>query len=324
MVGRLRLAVVLAALAVSGPAFAQTGTDVTGSGDASATAGDDSAAPVNTATTVPKAGLTNQGAAAPATAAATESESDVLETPGQTYYFLGAYYRGTIVPQFMVNLFVDEGATFYTNSVGLQLDIRKDHFSLMPKLNVTEYGFDPVLFLQKGKNASDAGNWSMVHSTLWGIYGGLDLLWSVPISKKGYVDFEYGLGVGIGFLFGNLYDTWVTTDSSHPGWYSKKSSSGTVYYQCETTGPAGCNASNHSGSKVGEEKIGTYPGHTEPNWFGGGSVPGMFIDFTLPVLGLRFKPIKALELRTNIGFSLTGFFWNLSGYFGFEPLLKKK
>ena len=38
-------------------------------------------------------------------------DTDVTEKPGKTYYFIGARYRGTIVPKFLLNMFVDEGGS---------------------------------------------------------------------------------------------------------------------------------------------------------------------------------------------------------------------
>src|SRR5262245_41118290 len=51
---------------------------------------------------------------------------DVTETPGKNYMFVGLRYRGNLIPQFMINMFVDEGATVYTNMIGVEFDLRKD------------------------------------------------------------------------------------------------------------------------------------------------------------------------------------------------------
>src|SRR6185295_9485013 len=85
-----------------------------------------------------------------ANATTEEKITDVLENKGQSYYFAGLNYRMNIVPSFLIQLFVDQGPnTVVTSTVGLSLDVRKDHFSIVPGINFTEYGFDPVLFLQK-------------------------------------------------------------------------------------------------------------------------------------------------------------------------------
>ncbi len=265
-----------------------------------------------------------------ANASTEEKITDVLENKGQSYYFLGVNYRFTIVPQFMVNLFVDEGATFTTNTIGLSFEVRKDHFSIIPGINYTDMGFDPVLFLQKGKDATDPGNWGVVHSTLKAIYVTVDLLWSVPIAKGGQVDFEFGFSAGLGGVFGDLYNTWVSTSSAAGGPQFASKSAGT-FYQCNQTPdastgispgngtlPDGCNTGNHQNATM--SKTGAGAGYREPNWFNspGGSVPTVFPWLSLPILGFRFKPIKELEMRLNGGFSITGFFFNFAAYYGFE------
>ncbi|HEX7602977.1 MAG TPA: hypothetical protein VF316_15275, partial [Polyangiaceae bacterium] len=155
---------------------------------------------------------TTTGAAAASTPTTTgsvatdtgEKITDVDEKPGKSYYFIGAHYRGTYIPKAMVNLFVDEGASFYSNNVGLEIEIRKDNFSLIPALSYVEYGFDPVLFLEKGKDPGNVGNWSSISSSLKAIYATLDVLWSTNLDSKKRWAFEYGMGLGVGVIFGNL------------------------------------------------------------------------------------------------------------------------
>src|SRR5438445_1944706 len=121
-----------------------------------------------TSTTVATGTQANTNANAANANATTEAKAtDVLEDKGQSYYFVGVNYRMNIVPAFIINLFVDEGPnTVLTSTVGIAADIRKDHFSIIPGINFTEYGMDPVLFLRKNKAASDPGDWGLVHTTL--------------------------------------------------------------------------------------------------------------------------------------------------------------
>ena len=238
---------------------------------------------------------------------------DVREEPLKTYLFIGARYRGTIVPAFIQNLFVEGGKTIYSNTVGVELDIRKDGFSLIPALSYTEYGTDDILFKQK--NTSDIpGNYSMANSSLKSVYATADLLWSTPISKQ--LSFEYGAGFGVGVVFGDLVTNWVF--QSPNGTLSDEQGRKWALCQTEADG-AGCNRREHQNSDVA--KVGRY---TEPSWFSGGSKPVFFPWIALPQLGLRYKPIKQFEGRFGLGFSLTGFWFGLSGAYGLEQKPKEK
>jgi hypothetical protein len=251
-----------------------------------------------------------------ANATTDEKITDVLENKGQSYYFLGANYRITTIPAFMINLFVDQGPTGIVGSstAGLSIDIRKDHFSIVPGINFSKYDLDPTIFTEKGK--SGVGNTTVVNVNMQAIYVTVDLLWSVPIAKQGQVDFEFGFSVGIGGVWGDLYNTWVSDGPTGGTMY--KGQDGTPYYQCVATGPNGCNAAQHQNSTV--NKVGSGKGYREPGWFDSpsGSVPSILPWIELPILGLRFKPIKQLEMRLQTGFSVTGFFFNFAGYYGFE------
>ncbi len=303
------LAVSMSTLLASAVAHAQSPV---GGGDGETTGAAPAGTPAAAPTTTP---------ASTVEAAPVESSSDVTEKDHKTYYFVGARYRGTIIPKFMVNLFVGEGATFYSNMFGIEVDIRKDHFSLIPALNYIEYGFDGTLFFDKsGKGAEgNEGNYSVVHSNLAGIYLTLDLLWSTQIHK--HIDFEYGIGVGVGALFGNIYNNWATKTPQAPGTTTVQSSSGATFYECTAASNAagsGCNPGSHTSPDPAKVN-----GYSEKTWAGGGSVPNIFLHLALPQLGLRIKPVKQMEMRIGGGFSLTGFFFGISGDYGFPESADK-
>jgi hypothetical protein len=98
--------------------------------------------------------------------------------------------------------------------ISLELDIRRNGFSILPAISFTDHGMESTLFLQKGVDPNLAGEWSLVTSALKGMYATVDLLWSVPIAKEWA--FEYGAGVGIGLMFGTLRNEWVTPDPNGP------------------------------------------------------------------------------------------------------------
>jgi len=243
-----------------------------------------------------------------ATPTETASEGDdVFEKAGKTYYFIGLKYTHTIIPKFMINLFVNEGATFHSNAFALTAEIRKDGFSFIPALAYSEYGTDNVLFWQK--NTPDiAANYSMVKSSLKSLGVRADLLWSTKVHKNW--DIEYGLGVGVDFIFGSLANNWVHEDANG----ELSASNGKHYTACKTGDTfIGCNKGDHQNADVA--KVG---GYEESSWANGGSKPNLFPHLAVPQVGVRYKPIKQVEVRGVLGFSLTGFFLGLNVAYGLE------
>jgi len=235
---------------------------------------------------------------------------ETTEDPTKRYYFIGMRYRGDIVPQFMLNIFVNGGKTLYSNSVGAEIDLRHDHFSLIPAITYTEYGTGDIVFEQKGQPESNASNWSVVNSSLKGIYLSADLLWSVPIAN--HWDFEYGAEFGLGFIFGTLENDWVYPTIPN------QQVSPTNYTECQANSTqASCQTGTHSGATVA--KVG---GYNEPSWVNGGSKPNIFPLVNFPQVGFRYKPMKQLESRIGLGFSLTGFWFGLSANYGLEKPTK--
>ncbi|MBP9112145.1 MAG: hypothetical protein KBF88_05015 [Polyangiaceae bacterium] len=233
--------------------------------------------------------------------------NDVTEIRDRTYVYLGLRYRGTILPKFLLNAFVREGATVYQNSIGLEADFRTNNFSIIPSLTYTEFGLGDTLFLEKNKDENFAGNWSNVNSTLKGIFVGADFLWSAKLSRT--LDFEYGVGVGVGVLFGDLETSWVYQNANGP-WVS---SDGTKRFSpCITEGDGiGCRKIEHSNATVA--KVNRYK---EANWFNGGYLPAFLPQLSIPSLGLRFKPHPRFQARLGLGMSLSGFWFGLSANYG--------
>jgi len=237
--------------------------------------------------------------------------SDTREDPSKRYYFFGLRYRGDIIPKFLINAFVDGGATIYSNAVGLELDSRKDGFSTVFGLTLQNYNTGDLLFLQSGKPTT-ANNYSVINSSLNAIYASVDFLWSVPLDIGHHWDFEYGLGVGLGVIFGDLHDNWVYGGPGAAGPYYDPTTN-QHFQQCpNTTVDPACNPVNHSNATVA--KVGNYSEQAGI----AGPKPILFPMVNFPQLGLRYKPVKNFEARLGLGFSLTGFWFGISGDYGLE------
>jgi hypothetical protein len=246
-------------------------------------------------------------ASASTSAASGWDSSDTSEKPGQKYEFIGLRYRGTVIPQFFENLFVDDGGTVYSNAIGIEYERRTDGYSMIPWLTYTDYGMGDTLFLTKGKDQNDPTQYSVVNSGLKAIYLGIDMMWSTPLAE--HWDFEYGFGVGIGAVFGDLHNDWVYGDANG----KLVTSNGIHVSQCPNATVPTCDSGSHMNST--DNKTGNY---VEKNWFNGGGVPVVFPHIAIPQLGIRYKPIKQLVARAQIGFQITGFYFQLSVDYGLE------
>lgn len=254
-----------------------------------------------------------QGAAAaptvpPAANPASSLRFDAVEQDNRTYIYAGVRYRGVLLPKFVLNTVVKEGASVYSNVIGIEADFRTRGVSIIPALSFQEWGMGDTLFLESGKPDSVASNWSLVNSKLMAINATVDVLWSRKLQKN--LDFEYGAGVGLGVAFGSLGVNWTYFDE--PGAY--KTSDGRGMSPCQTevqAGPTGgCTRREHSFAS--EAKVG---GYEEKSWINGGAKPN-FIPWITPQVGLRYRPRPDVVTRLGLGVAPTGIWFGLSGDYG--------
>jgi len=225
-----------------------------------------------------------------------EAGSSPVEDPGKTYYFVGLRYRGVIVPKFMMNLFGDGGRSVYVNGVGPEFVIRKNAFEYDLSAWYAAYSMAPTPF----KASSDGADaWEIVESHVKVLYLTSDFIWSHDFSPE--VAFNYGVGAGFGFVFGDLFRT-----QAHPGPGGGNLSTGDGFVKCD--GPIQndtyCGTDNNH-----------YNGYTEKSWAGGGSKPIIFPWLALQT-GLRYKPVRNFVARLDAGFGTSGFFLGLGGDYG--------
>ena len=218
-----------------------------------------------------------------------EEESSPVEAAGKTYQFVGARYRAIIVPKFVIGLFADGGTTVVAHSGGVEFGIRRDNFEYDFGLWLAGYGMDPTPF----KSTSDGPDaWELVESKIKVLYLTADFLWSHPFSPE--VALNYGMGAGIGLVFGPLY-----RNQAYP-------TGGDNYARCTAPGsphPYCGNDNKH------------YNNFEEPSWADGGSKPILF-PWIAAQTGLRYKPHRRFVGRLDVGFGLSGFFLGVGADYG--------
>ena len=258
------------------------------------------AAATTTETTTATATSTEAATAPTSIPADSVDKNDAREIPGQTYYFVGLRYRHTILPKFLLNLFVDGGPTAVSiPSFGVEAGMRKDGFDVIGALTYSDYSTDRFPF--KGKSEADTA-YELVTSNLKLINATVDFLWSVDFSTK--VAFQYGVTAGVAVVLGDLKRTQAKPASGNaPGDpYSYVPCSGVRDPQA----PAYCDDSNNH-----------YGDYAESSWFNGGKKPNFYAVFG-PMFSLRYKPVHQFVARVDVGFNIfTGFFFGPALNYGF-------
>jgi hypothetical protein len=265
-----------------------------GSGDA-ANAADDADASES-----PKKGdEPEQKGRAEAAVAEAPPNSSPVEEKGKTYYFVGARYRGIVFPAFLENAFASGGRTVYVNAVGPEFAIRRDGFEYNLSPWFAFYNMRDTAF--KGRSDGDT-SWELINANLTLLYLTSDFLWSHSFSPEWSVN--YGLGIGLGFVFGTLHrvQSYPTAPGQNPNDYAKCDGVGQPF-----TVPATATYCDNSNDH--------YNNHSESSWANGGSKPNVFPWFVAQT-GVRFKPSRTIAARLDLGFGTSGFFFGLGGDYG--------
>jgi len=303
MLLRFSLVLCAAALAFSSVAAAQDSYDDPAGGDTGGDVGGDTggvASPDEAASSVDLSDDQHATEEEMGTGAQGRSSTDPFEDPHQEYYFVGAFYRHIIIPEFLLGLFLDEASGSDFPSFGAEFTYRKDGFDIVGSLFLARpEGQGPMR--ASGDPIEDT-EW--VETDLWAVFVSGTFLWSTSFTD--WFAIEYGVGVGLGVVIGDVYRWEAYPDAE--GNYQKCNREGDPNARfCESPGTY---EPNQCGDGTG------HYGCHEGQWSSGGDVPNVVPWLALPHLALRFKPIKQLMMRVEGGFGL-GFFMGASAAYGF-------
>jgi hypothetical protein len=247
---------------------------------------------------------------------------DPSEDPHKAYYFVGLRFRDVILPKFMIDVFGAGGATVNVPSVGAELSYRKNGIEIDSTLSYADYSNGDQGFLFRGKNDGDEA-YERVKSSLKVLYLTVDLLKDIPLDDKGRFSVLIGGGLGFGFVFGDLYRNQVYPRDYAPGaGTAANPSNPTEWSDCPDANALGASQFPIAGTSPprfwcdrSNNHYGTY---SEASWAHGGSKPIIFPWVSIPQISFRYKPMKQLQFRFDTGWSLTGFFFGLSGGYGLQ------
>lgn len=237
--------------------------------------------------------------------------TDPYEDPNKRYFFLGGFYRHHFIPSGMVEIFVQESPSISNPQAGLELTIRRDSFEIIASAWYADFTTEGP-FLANGDPPDDV---EIIDSNLRTVMVGATFLWSTMFND--YIGLEYGLGLGVGYVFGDLVRTEAypsnnggfaacttppaggTAGDAQPGDsidVSRSNGLGIADY-CQPAIGTPPPISNEDGER------GAHYGVVARKWFDGGSVPNLWFRLA-PQISLRIKPIHQLVIRADVGFDI--------------------
>jgi hypothetical protein len=230
-------------------------------------------------------------------------DTSPVEDPAKTYYFLGARFRGVVVPSFIIEAFGDGGESVFAPSFGPEFAIRKDNFEWIFSASYTAYTMTDIPF----KSPADPPEaMELVSSEMKVLYFTADFYWSHPLSTQ--FQLMYGGGAGLGVVWGPLYRS-QAYPTANGGWAYCP---GPPTAMDPGPNPAYCSPDP---DLIAEGKPQHYPGYEEPNWFDGGSKP-VVMPWLAIQAGLRFKPHRNFAARLDVGIGLGQVFFGLGADYG--------
>ncbi len=204
---------------------------------------------------------------------------------------LGLRYRGLLIPQFVLNWFMDGGETVYVHGFGPEFALRDGNTEYVFSAWMALYDMGPVAI--KG-SSDDEFAWEIVESDIKSIYLTADYLGHAPLARG--LELSYGGGAGIGILFGKLGRTQAVLG---PGGTAGEASD---YAPCQAIGAPDASYCDDFNAH--------YNGYVEPNWFEGGTKPVLF-PWLAGQVGLRYQPHEKFVGRLDLGLGVSGLFFGV-------------
>ncbi|MBK8252092.1 MAG: hypothetical protein IPK82_05425 [Polyangiaceae bacterium] len=218
--------------------------------------------------------------------------------------WLGARFRGYLMPKAIVNTVFDSGATLFAPGAGLTLQTAVGDATLVFSAAYANYRVPEMPI--KPKNTPDT-EYEIVESDLQALFATADILWNRELDNEGRWSARIGLGVGVGwFFYGDLYRTQA---------YPTKSSGTDPYLYAKCNGP-----NNPAGSFRYCNQLDSdaehYAGYTEPSWFAGGKLPRVFPFLAFPIVGLSWTPAPNVGIDLEAAASVSGIMMGLGFRYG--------
>jgi len=220
-----------------------------------------------------------------------------------TRFWLGASYRGFVIPRFAWGIFGDGGRGVVAPGGAASFVRATDHFDLRVTLGYASFAAPATPFKPTGTPDTE---YELVASNLQSLAASVEVTWKMPLDRRQRFFFHVGAGVGVGWTFlGDLYRVQAYPQGFVPG-------DPYTYLPCAGPNDPGgsyryCNALDKDATH--------YDLYTEPSWFSGGVRPLVYPWLALPIVGLSFHPTPRVAIDLEIAPSASGLLTELGARF---------
>jgi hypothetical protein len=218
-----------------------------------------------------------------------ESEEGEAEAgvPAERSWYFGPYFRFVFVPAFMLELFLDESPTVANYRSG------PDKPTFQIGIGYTGYGFEDP-FLAKGDPIEDT-EW--VESDLALVHLTGSILWNAELVEK-KLFFEYGVGLDIGVVLGEMVRTEAYIESATGKWR-----------KCGGVGNPAVAIAYCEPGPVPYDEEGAHYNVVEER------VPPVAALPMVPHLTLRYDPIPEVAVKLELAYGIFQMWFGLSAYY---------
>lgn len=225
---------------------------------------------------------------------ATPAPAEPLRFGRSTEHSVGLRMWMFAVPSWMVGLFAsvnDAWPGAYNLAIGPEYTYRRGNLDVVVGLQYTGLQAPDGYF--HGSNEGDQAT-ERVKSSLWTLYANALFLWHVR--PNDWFEFQYGAGVGLGYVGGDLYRNQVYRETPPAG----------SFRDCAGVGNPGTTTTD--GQRYCDGANQHYGSYTEPRITSDGSIPPVIPWISLPHIALHFRPHRHFDIRLDGGFALIGFY----------------
>jgi hypothetical protein len=230
--------------------------------------------------------------------------ASVISPKSEPRTWLGAGYRGYVVPRFVMNFFGDGGRTAVVPGGAVTLTRSSGSFDYAFSLGYGAYFLGPTPFKSSGTPDTE---YEIIESDLSALEATVEIRYNIVLDRARRWRLRVGGGLGVGYMFlGGLYRTQAYPTSLVPG-------DPYTYQKC--AGPNDPPGSFRYCNQL-DKDADHYDGYSDASWFDGGARPLVYPWVVLPEVGISFHPTPRVAIDLDVATSLSGIMTSLGVRFG--------